>query len=92
MTNLKATNITWHEDDVTQTDYELLLGQKCVAPWFTGLLGLGKSTLFHAVEEKLFEKGHLTYVLDRDNVRHILNKNPRFSPKDREETFVKYEM
>lgn len=29
--------------------------------------------------------GHLTYVLDGDNIRHRLNKNLGFSPEDREE-------
>jgi adenylylsulfate kinase len=38
-----------------------------------------------AVEEKLFERGHLCFVLDGDNIRHGLNKNLGFSPEDREE-------
>ena len=39
----------------------------------------------HAVEEKLYKRGHLTYVLDGDNIRHKLNKNLGFSPEDRKE-------
>lgn len=85
MTNLKATNITWHNGAISQTDRERLLGQRGVVLWFTGLSGSGKSTIAHAVEEKLFELGHLTYVLDGDNIRHRLNKNLGFSPEDREE-------
>ncbi|MCB0268495.1 MAG: adenylyl-sulfate kinase, partial [Calditrichaeota bacterium] len=53
--------------------------------WFTGLSGSGKSTLANAVEEKLFEKGIRTYVLDGDNIRFGLNKNLGFSPEDRTE-------
>ena len=85
MTEQKATNITWHDAEITKEDRERLLEQKGAVLWFTGLSGSGKSTLAHAVEERLFEKGHLTYVLDGDNVRHGLNKNLGFSPEDREE-------
>lgn len=53
--------------------------------WFTGLSGAGKSTLAMAVERALFERGYHTYVLDGDNVRHGLNADLGFSPKDRAE-------
>jgi len=85
MTEQKATNITWHEAEITQEAREKILNQKGAVLWFTGLSGSGKSTLAHAVEKKLYEKGHLTYVLDGDNIRHGLNKNLGFSPEDREE-------
>ena len=85
MAEQKATNITWHEANVVQTDREQLLNQKGCVIWFTGLSGSGKSTLALEVESKLYQRGHLTYVLDGDNVRHGLNKNLGFSPEDREE-------
>lgn len=85
MTIQKATNITWHEGNITKQDRERLLQQKGVVLWYTGLSGSGKSTLALAVEEKLFEQGHLCMVLDGDNIRHGLNKNLGFSPADREE-------
>jgi adenylylsulfate kinase len=85
MTMKKATNITWHEGEITKADREKFLNQKGVVIWFTGLSGSGKSTLAHAVEEKLMARDHLSYVLDGDNVRHGLNKNLGFSPEDREE-------
>lgn len=53
--------------------------------WFTGLSGAGKSTIAMAVEKALSEKGFHTYVLDGDNVRHGLNRDLGFSPKDRAE-------
>jgi adenylylsulfate kinase len=62
-----------------------LLGQKAVTLWFTGLSCSGKSTLATEVEKVLHEKGRITFILDGDNVRHGLNKNLGFSPKDREE-------
>ena len=53
--------------------------------WFTGLSGSGKSTIASAVEQKLFELDHHTYLLDGDNVRHGLNKDLGFSDEDRVE-------
>ena len=51
----------------------------------TGLSGSGKSTIAHLAEEILFKKGVKTYVLDGDNVRHGLNNDLSFTPKDRTE-------
>ena len=85
MTIQKATNITWHEGALNKQDREKLLDQKGVVIWFTGLSGSGKSTIAHAIEEELFRRGHLSFVLDGDNIRHGLNKNLGFSPEDREE-------
>jgi adenylylsulfate kinase len=85
MTEQKATNITWHQSALSKLDREKLLSQKGVVIWFTGLPSSGKSTLAHAVEEELYTRGHLSYVLDGDNIRHGLNKNLGFSPEDREE-------
>ena len=53
MSHQKATNITWHEEALTQQDREKLLNQKGVVIWFTGLPSSGKSTLALAVEEEL---------------------------------------
>ena len=85
MVEQKATNITWHQGNVTAEDREKLLNQKGAVLWFTGLSGSGKSTLANEVAAQLHEQGHLTYVLDGDNIRHGLNKNLGFSPEDREE-------
>ena len=82
---VKATNITWHQADITGEDREKLNGHKAFTLWFTGLSGSGKSTLAHAVENALYARNCRTYVLDGDNVRHGLNKNLGFSPEDREE-------
>jgi len=85
MTTQKATNITWHDGAIDKPARERLLDQKGVVLWFTGLSGSGKSTLAVALEEQLFERGHLCMLLDGDNIRHGLNKNLGFSPEDREE-------
>ena len=85
MTKQKATNITWHEGHVDRADRNQLLKQRGATIWFTGLPSSGKSTIAFTLEHALVERGHLSYVLDGDNVRHGLNKNLGFSPEDREE-------
>jgi adenylylsulfate kinase len=81
----KSENITWHHSIIAKQDRERLLGQKGVTLWFTGLPQSGKSTLATEGEKRLFEMGHITYILDGDNIRQGLNKNLGFSPEDREE-------
>jgi adenylylsulfate kinase len=85
MTKQKATNITWHEGHVDRGDRQTLLKQKGITIWFTGLPSAGKSTIAFTLEHALVERGHLSYVLDGDNIRHGLNKNLGFSPEDRNE-------
>ncbi len=81
----KSKNIVWHHATIVKEDRERLFGHKGVVLWFTGLSGSGKSTLANEVEAQLFERGCHTYILDGDNIRHGLNKDLGFSPKDREE-------
>lgn len=85
MAEVKATNVHWHEGQIKQEDRERNNGHKGVCIWYTGLSGSGKSTIAVRVEEKLFERGIKTYILDGDNIRHGLNKNLGFSPEDRTE-------
>jgi len=81
----KATNITWHDGDVTRGDRAAMLGHKGVTLWFTGLSGSGKSTVAVAVEKALAARGVLSYRLDGDNIRHGINSNLGFSAEDRQE-------
>ena len=85
MAEPKSKNIVWHHATITKEDREKLFSQQGVVIWFTGLSGSGKSTLANEVEGALFERGCHTYILDGDNIRHGLNKDLGFSPKDREE-------
>ena len=85
MTEIKATNITWHEGHVSREERAQVLKQKGATLWFTGLSGSGKSTIAYTLEHALVQRGRLAYVLDGDNVRHGLNKNLGFSAADREE-------
>ena len=70
---------------VSREEKEKKLKQKAKVIWFTGLSGSGKTTLASALERNLFERGHLTQVLDGDNIRTGINNNLGFSPEDRME-------
>lgn len=52
--------------------------------WFTGLSGSGKTTIAHAVEDKLLDAGVPIEVLDGDVVRENLSKGLGFSKEDRD--------
>jgi len=78
-------NLFTQESKISRTDREILLGQKGMVLWFTGLSGSGKSTVADALNQKLFSEGKLSYILDGDNVRQGLNKDLTFSDTDRHE-------
>jgi adenylylsulfate kinase len=85
MTDQKATNVHWHDGEISREDRDRLMNQRGATLWFTGLSGSGKSTIAVALEEALFERGHLAYRLDGDNIRLGINKNLGFSAEDRTE-------
>ncbi|QHS11231.1 adenylyl-sulfate kinase [Sinimarinibacterium sp. NLF-5-8] len=85
MVDQKATNVHWHDGEVTRAQRHALLGQKGATIWFTGLSGSGKSTVAVALEKALHQQGRLVYRLDGDNVRLGINKNLGFSAEDRAE-------
>ena len=82
---LSSPDIHWHNVLVTRQLRETQNGHKSVILWFTGLSGAGKSTVAHAVEQRLYELGCHTFVFDGDNVRHGLCGDLGFSPSDRSE-------
>ena len=85
MAEQKATNVHWHDGEVTREDRSKILSQKGATLWFTGLSGSGKSTVAVALEQALTATGKLTYRLDGDNIRLGINKNLGFSAEDRTE-------
>jgi adenylylsulfate kinase len=85
MDDRKASNVFWHQSQITRSHRERLNGHRGVTLWFTGLPASGKSTLAVALEQKLHEQNCRTYILDGDNIRHGLNKDLGFSPEDRTE-------
>ncbi len=82
---VKSKNIYWSEGNVTAQRRGLRNGHRGAVVWLTGLSGSGKSTIARALERELFNAGMHVYILDGDNIRHGLNANLGFSPKDREE-------
>ncbi len=85
MTAMKSSDVVWHRATVTRGRRETLRGHRSVILWFTGLSGAGKSTVAHALEERLHMMGTSTFVLDGDNVRHGLCGDLGFSIEDRTE-------
>jgi len=81
----RSRNVVWHEHKITKSQRA---GQKAQRPgvlWFTGLSGAGKSSVANALEQALFQRGHHSYLLDGDNVRHGLNRDLGFTDADRVE-------
>jgi len=70
---------------INEEDRNKLTGNRSFVIWFTGLSGSGKSTLANFLEQKLYNKGILTYILDGDNIRTGLNKDLDFSDEGRNE-------
>ena len=52
----KATNITWHQGNVTREDREQINRHRGATLWFTGLSGSGKSTVAVALEKALWDE------------------------------------
>ncbi len=78
-------NIVQHDYKITRKERSVANGHGSFLIFFTGLSGSGKSTIANALEEKLYEEGIKTYILDGDNVRRGINRNLGFSPDDRSE-------
>lgn len=78
-------NIRPFRGAVDRAMWERLNGHRAMAVWFTGLSGAGKSTIAHAVEKALFDRGVRVKVFDGDNVRHGLRGDLSFSPEARAE-------
>ena len=81
----KATNIHWHEGNLTREERWKALNANGCTMWFTGLSASGKSTIASALEQVIVDRGVACYRLDGDNIRHGLNNNLGFSAEDRAE-------
>lgn len=82
---MTGNNIIPQKHVITKIDRNKLTGNKSFVVWFTGLSGSGKSTLVNVLEQRLHQKGVLTYILDGDNIRNGLNNDLGFSDADRKE-------
>ncbi len=83
---MTAKNIHPVFDQILNRDHkERLLDQRSIVIWFTGLSGAGKTTLAKHLEQKMYNEGFLTQVLDGDNIRSGINNNLSFTEEDRKE-------
>jgi adenylylsulfate kinase len=82
---MSTRNIKWHKSLVSRNDREQQNSHRSVIVWFTGLSGAGKSTVAHAVEQRLHGLGCRTFVFDGDNVRFGMCSDLGFSESDRSE-------
>ncbi len=82
---MSASNLVWHDHQVTHAERVARHAQQPAVLWFTGLSGSGKSTIANALEVELLARGLYSYLLDGDNVRHGLCKDLGFSDADRVE-------
>jgi bifunctional enzyme CysN/CysC len=81
----RAHNVRWQALTVDRAARAARTRQTPCVLWFTGLSGAGKSTIANRVEVELHRRGHHTYTLDGDNVRHGLNRDLGFTDADRVE-------
>ena len=70
------TGVTWHRLQPREQRWARL-GQVPVIAWLTGLSGAGKSTLAAEADRTLVAAGRHSAVLDGDNLRHGLEREPR---------------
>lgn len=78
-------NIRWHDHKVSRAERAEIKRQNPCLLWFTGLSGSGKSTIANALDVALYRRGHHTFLLDGDNIRHGLSRDLGFSEEDRVE-------
>ncbi|KAH6934013.1 hypothetical protein HPB50_019480 [Hyalomma asiaticum] len=87
--NHTSTNVVFQKHHVSRDRRGQIMSLKggfrgCTI-WFTGLSGVGKTTVSFGLEKYLCVHGISASALDGGNVRHGLNKNLGFSSQDREE-------
>ncbi|GAA3434152.1 adenylyl-sulfate kinase [Kutzneria kofuensis] len=76
-----SASVVWHPAAVSRSDR----ATRGMTVWLTGLSASGKSTIATELERRLVAAGRPAYLLDGDNLRHGLNADLRFSPRDRAE-------
>ena len=81
----RSTNVHLQTLKINQDARASLKGQKPCVIWLTGFSGAGKSTIANLLEEKLYEMGKHTMLLDGDNIRLGINRDLGFTEQDRAE-------
>ncbi|MGZ4306535.1 MAG: adenylyl-sulfate kinase, partial [Solirubrobacteraceae bacterium] len=81
----RSQSVSWQPLTINKQARAISLRQQPAVLWFTGISAAGKSTIANLVERELHHRGHHTYLLDGDNVRHGLNRDLGFTDADRVE-------
>ncbi|HWD86268.1 MAG TPA: adenylyl-sulfate kinase [Solirubrobacteraceae bacterium] len=81
----RSDNVRWQAVQIGKPERAARLDQRPAVLWLTGISAAGKSTIANLVEGELHGRGHHTYLLDGDNVRHGLNSDLGFTAADRVE-------
>jgi bifunctional enzyme CysN/CysC len=81
----KAEHVETHPSRISARDRARRLGHQAAAIWLTGLPCAGKSSVAYALEQRLFDLGHLPHVLDGGNLRHGVSRDLGFSGNERAE-------
>ena len=68
----RSQNVSWQSLTIDKQVRAARLHEHPQVLWLTGLSDAGKSTIANLVERELHRRGHQTYLLDSDNVRHGL--------------------
>jgi bifunctional enzyme CysN/CysC len=79
----RSESVFSEKTDIGHKKKAKLLKQDPVCVWFTGISASGKSTIAKSLEQKLYQQGKITVLLDADNLRLGINKNLGFSKSDR---------
>ncbi len=81
----RSPNVRWQQATMTRRERWDALGCAGATVWLTGLPASGKSTIGHALEQRLVAAGRPAYLLDGDNLRHGLNGDLGFDEVARAE-------
>ncbi|MDQ5984368.1 MAG: Bifunctional enzyme CysN/CysC [Syntrophus sp. SKADARSKE-3] len=82
---VKSPHIVWHGLNIPREQREARNNHKAAVLWLTGYSGSGKTTISKCLEQKLFELGCRTMLLDGDHLRHGLCGDLGFSEEARRE-------
>ncbi|HEX9024700.1 MAG TPA: adenylyl-sulfate kinase [Geobacteraceae bacterium] len=80
-----SSNTVWNGWNIPRAQREKRNGHRAAVIWLTGFSGAGKTTIARALENRLFNAGCGTMLLDGDNMRHGLCADLGFSAEDRRE-------
>lgn len=76
---------TVFDEILDRKEKEMLLNQRGLVIWLTGLSGSGKTTIANHLERRLCSEGIITKLLDGDNIRTGVGSNLGFGHEDRAE-------